>query len=130
MGSEVASKCPVDLAATRDVDPYPAYDRIRADGTAVWSDSIDGWLITNYAECRELLRGDDVMLRHPDRESADAVIMSGGRRALKMPEGAEHHAFHKWWLRILSGRENYAAQRQLMAPIVERRVQGVRATTR
>jgi cytochrome P450 len=109
MGSQMASSCPVDLLATRDVDPNPAYDRIRSEGEAVWSDSIDGWLITNYQACRELLRGDDVMMRHPDWESMDAVIMSGGRRALKMLEGAEHHAFHKWWLRILSGRENYAA---------------------
>jgi cytochrome P450 len=120
MGSRETSSCPVDLAATRDVDPYPAYDRIRAEGKAVWSDSVDGWLITSYEECRNLLRGDDVLLRHPDRESREAVIMSGGRRALKMLEGAEHHAFHKWWLRILSGRENYASQRRSMAAIVDK----------
>jgi cytochrome P450 len=110
--------CPVDLLSTRDLDPYPSYDRIRAHGQAVWSDQFDGWLLTTHDACRELLKRDDDSLSHPDRDSAEAIVMSGGRRALKMLQGSEHHAFHKWWLRVLSGRENYGAQRRLVAPIV------------
>ena len=35
---------PVSLKDLRDVDPYPAYERIRAVGSVVWDEGMAAWL--------------------------------------------------------------------------------------
>lgn len=37
-------------------DPYPVYDRIREVGPVVWTEPSQGWMVTGFDECVEVLR--------------------------------------------------------------------------
>ena len=47
---------PVSLRDLRDVDPYPAYEVIRAVGDVVWDPGIDAWLVLSHELCTQVLR--------------------------------------------------------------------------
>ncbi len=38
-------------------DPYPVYEEIRAAGRVVWNGVMNGWMVTGYDDCVEVLRG-------------------------------------------------------------------------
>ncbi len=36
------------------LDPYPHYEKIRALGPAVWNPTLDGWMVVNYADIKQI----------------------------------------------------------------------------
>jgi cytochrome P450 len=41
-------------------DPFPLYESLRAEGRAVYVDSLDVWMVPHHAECMEVMRNHDV----------------------------------------------------------------------
>jgi cytochrome P450 len=44
------------FSPTLNVDPYPAYERLRAAGPIIWHRGLNNWLVTSYELCEEVLR--------------------------------------------------------------------------
>jgi cytochrome P450 len=90
------------LWSTRDAPPFDSYDRIRQEPIR-WDESVDGWVVTSYDLCKQVLRGDETFLRTfnlDNREVADKV--TANPRGLTNLMGEEHRRVHQWWLRLLS----------------------------
>jgi cytochrome P450 len=90
------------LWSTKDIQPFASYDRMR-DEPVRWDQSVDGWVVTSYDLCRQVLRGDETSLRTlnlDNREVADKV--TANPRGLTNLMGEEHRRVHQWWLRLLS----------------------------
>ena len=57
--------------------PYPAYDRWRSESPVLWSDEIEAWLVTGYAEAQHILT------THADFSSMNSVF---GGATVEHPE--------------------------------------------
>lgn len=44
------------FSATLNVDPYPAYDALRARGPVLYHRALSTWIVSSYALCEEVLR--------------------------------------------------------------------------
>jgi cytochrome P450 len=87
------------FAATLDTDPYGFYERAREQGV-VWDDGVNAWLITSYAELREVMRQDKKLVRHAVADMPDPTLhtISGGPRSRLLLHGPEHAAHHRWFV--------------------------------
>ena len=61
------------FAPEHRVDPYPAYEAVRAAGRCVWSEEQEAFLVTGYQDCLDVLR-------HPAASSDDDNADYTGRR--------------------------------------------------
>lgn len=56
----------VDLSVLA-ADPYPTFDRLRANTPVVWAERLGVWLVTGYDLCRRILADPDTFtVSHPD----------------------------------------------------------------
>lgn len=39
-------------------DPWPSYERVRATGRVVWNDLLQGWMVTGFDDCWDILTGE------------------------------------------------------------------------
>ncbi|MFD4661088.1 cytochrome P450 [Kitasatospora sp. NPDC058444] len=54
MSIETSAYHPLDPAV--HADPYPAYAAMRRTGGPCWNERLNGWLVTSYRDCRQVLR--------------------------------------------------------------------------
>src|SRR4051812_27499774 len=84
---------PFSLRELRDVDPYPAYEAIRAVGPVVWDEGMGAWLATSHDLCTEILRDEDRFAEPTGTlPSAELIV---GRRDIRSLLGAEHETLHR-----------------------------------
>ncbi|HSO28464.1 MAG TPA: cytochrome P450 [Candidatus Sulfomarinibacteraceae bacterium] len=84
---------PISLRALRDVDPYPAYEQIRAVGDVVWDPGIAAWLVLSHDGCTLVERREDLFAEPTGTLPGAAEIV--GSRDLRSLAGAEHDALHR-----------------------------------
>ncbi len=83
---------PISLRDLRDVDPYPAYEAMRAVGPVVWDEGMTAWLVLSHDGCTFVERREDLFEeptgtlpgRRPDRRAARLPI-ARRRRARDAP---------------------------------------------
>jgi cytochrome P450 len=96
---------PATYRETADSEPFEFYRRGRDGGGVIWDESMDAWLVTSYAACRDLLRDDENFgsaFGEVDRDTYIAI--RGGPRQHIFLMGEQHHRVHRWWLQMLSPR--------------------------
>ena len=84
---------PVSLRELRDVDPYPAYEEIRAVGNVVWDPGMVAWLVLSHDACTAVERNEDVFAEPTGTLPGAADIV--GRRDIRSLVGLEHDALHR-----------------------------------
>ena len=84
---------PDSLRDTRDVDPYPAYECIRAAGDVIWDAGMNAWLVTSHELCTFVLRRED-LFAEPTGDLPDAARIVG-RRDIRSLLGDEHEVLHR-----------------------------------
>jgi cytochrome P450 len=84
---------PVSLRELRDVDPYPAYERIRAVGPVVWDEGMVAWLVLSHDACTFVERREDLFEELTGTLPGAAEIV--GRRDFRSLVGAEHETLHR-----------------------------------
>ncbi len=84
---------PVSLRELRDVDPYPAYEAIRAVGPVVWDPPMAAWLVLSHDLCTFVERREDLFEEPTGSLPGAARIV--GRRDFRSLVGAEHEALHR-----------------------------------
>ena len=84
---------PLTLEDYRDVDPYPAYERMRAVGNVVWDDGMRAWLVLSHAGCTFVERREDLFAEPTGSLPGAAEIV--GRRDIRSLTGDQHDAIHR-----------------------------------
>jgi cytochrome P450 len=86
-------EAPVSLRDLRDVDPYPAYERIRAVGPVTWDARMAAWLMVSHDDCTIVERREDWFEEPTGTLPGAAEIV--GRRDFRSLVGAPHEALHR-----------------------------------
>ena len=84
---------PVSLRDLRDVDPYPAYERMRAIGPVVWDDGMAAWLVLSHSGCTFVERREDLFEEPTGTLPSAAEIV--GRRDFRSLVGPPHDVLHR-----------------------------------
>jgi cytochrome P450 len=83
----------VSLRDLRDVDPYPAYERIRAVGPVTWDERMAAWLVVSHDGCTIVERHEEWFEEPTGTLPGAAEIV--GRRDFRSLVGAPHEALHR-----------------------------------
>jgi cytochrome P450 len=81
------------LRDLRDVDPYPAYERMRAVGPVVWDEGMGAWLVLSHDGCTLVERRED-LFEEPTGTLPEASAIVG-RRDFRSLVGAPHEILHR-----------------------------------
>ena len=84
---------PVSLRDLRDVDPYPAYEAMRAVGSVVWDEGMQAWLVLSHDGCTFIERREDLFAEPTGTLPGAAQIV--GRRDFRSLVGHEHETLHR-----------------------------------
>jgi cytochrome P450 len=84
---------PVSLRELRDVDPYPAYEQMRAVGPVVWDPGMPAWLVLSHDGCTFVERREDLFEEPTGTLPGAADIV--GVRDFRSLVGAEHEVLHR-----------------------------------
>ena len=84
---------PISLRELRDVDPYPAYETMRASGTVLWDAGMAAWLVLSHDGCAFVERREDLFEEPTGSLPGAAEIV--GRRDFRSLVGAEHDTLHR-----------------------------------
>ena len=84
---------PVSLRDLKDVDPYPAYERIRAVGDVAWDAGMRAWLVLSHELCTVVLRRED-LFAEPTGDLPDAARIVG-RRDIRSLLAGDHDVLHR-----------------------------------
>jgi cytochrome P450 len=84
---------PVSLRDLRDVDPYPAYERMRAVGPVVWDEGMAAWLVLSHDGCAFVERREDLFEEPTGTLPGAAAIV--GRRDFRSLVGVPHEVLHR-----------------------------------
>jgi cytochrome P450 len=107
------------------VDPYPIYEEIRAAGPVVWTNPGQGWMVTGYEECLEVLsdaraeRFGVVGARRPEVTfwfDAPNMIIADGAEHRRLRQGVSRYFTPAVITRTWDARVREVVDRQL-API-------------
>ena len=89
--------------STTDRDPYGFYADVRAAGDVVWDPEMDAWLVLSYEACKQVLRNDKVLFRHPYASLNDpSIVEIEGERSRNLLHGEEHARHHRWFIHHFS----------------------------
>jgi cytochrome P450 len=86
-------RSPVSLKDLRDVDPYPAYEAMRAVGTVVWDEGMHSWLVLSHDGCTFVERREDLFAEPTGTLPGAAEIV--GERDFRSLVGQEHETLHR-----------------------------------
>jgi hypothetical protein len=81
------------LRDTRDLDPYPVYEALRAHGSVVWDEGMEAWLVLDHAGC-ELVERHEELFEEPTGSLPGAGVITG-RRDLRALVGDPHDTLHR-----------------------------------
>ena len=84
---------PVSLRDLRDVDPYVAYEQIRAAGPVTWDEGMRAWLVMSHDDCTFVLRRED-LFEEPTGSLPDAARIVGRRDIRSLVDGP-HDQLHR-----------------------------------
>jgi cytochrome P450 len=84
---------PVSLRDLRDVDPYPAYERMRSVGNVVWDEGMAAWLVLSHDGCTFVERNERLFAEPTGTLPGAGEIV--GRRDIRSLVGEEHEAIHR-----------------------------------
>jgi cytochrome P450 len=118
---------PVSLRELRDVDPYPAYERLREAGDVLWDQGMAAWVVLSHDGCTFVERNED-LFAEPTRElpGAPGIV---GRRDLRSLVGLQHEVLHRALSHAWRPGEVAPYGPALVRPLVVDRLAGLAAGT-
>ncbi len=84
---------PISLLDLRDVDPYPAYETMRAVGSVLWDPEMRAWLVLSHEGCTFVERREDLFEEPTGTLPGAADIV--GMRDFRSLVGAQHEVLHR-----------------------------------
>ena len=119
---------PVSLRDLRDVDPYPAYEAMRAVGSVVWDARMDAWLVLSHDGCAFVERQEDLFAEPTGTLPGARQIV--GLRDIRSLVGEQHEALHRPLSHIWRPDPIAPLARGAVRPLVADRLAGLAERTR
>lgn len=74
------------LATETLLNPYPIYKQLREKAPVFWHEGMKSWVLTRYADCREVLRDYEIFARDERRLGKEIPDVSHNVQSLDPPE--------------------------------------------
>jgi cytochrome P450 len=84
---------PISLRDLHDIDPYPAYEAMRAVGPVVWDEAMGAWLVLSHDGCTFIERREALFEEPTGTLPGAAQIV--GRRDFRSLVGEQHEILHR-----------------------------------
>ena len=86
----------------------------------VWDEGMGAWLVTSYDACKQMLRNDKVLFRHPYATIADDALREiEGLRSRNLLHGEEHARHHRWFIHHFSPNVADTWRPTIVRPVID-----------
>jgi cytochrome P450 len=119
---------PASLSETRDIDPYPLYEELRARGSVVRDDGMDAWLVLDHDGCTFVERRED-LFEEPTGSMPGAAEITG-RRDLRALVGEQHDTLHRSIAHAWRPKPIAPYAHEIIRPVIAERLDALAATER
>jgi cytochrome P450 len=109
------------LMDTVEREPWQFYERLLAGGGR-WDERLQAWIIPSYEGCRQVLRNEKRLFRHPaeDTPPDDPYRRFEGRMQLNLMTGETQTRVHNWFVAQFHPRNVDRWREPLIRPVIER----------
>lgn len=93
---------PFTIRAFENLEPWAAYDELRAKGPLVWDDVMNGWVVFDYASCALIETNEDRFRNAYVGVPPIIVQVKGGRSNITLTSGEEHMRIRRFLLKLFT----------------------------
>ena len=117
------------LMDTAEREPWSFYEQLLDGRDGLWDEGAQAWLFSSYASCKQILRTDKRMFRHPARDASedDDYRKLAGRAQPKFMPPEQHSKMHHWWMAQFHPNLVEELRRSLIRPLVSRNLERIAA---
>ena len=113
------TRCPITLRSLEGVEPFEAYEQLRAQGKVVWDESLSGWLVLDYELCRHVELNEHTAFRNMYADADPLVVeLKGGSANITVSQGDQHQRLRRFHLSLLSPKAVDAYRGSIVRPII------------
>jgi cytochrome P450 len=112
--------CPFTLLSTSEVDPFPAYEVARQQGSVLWDATMNAWLVLDYANC-VYVETDEKQFSNPYADPSPLVVkIKGGATNITLAQGEKHDRLRRFHVRLFSPKAIADYDKNQVKPIISR----------
>lgn len=116
------------LRSLEGLDPFPAYEALRAQGQVVWDESLRGWLVLDFELCRHVEFNEDSQFRNMYADAEPLVVeLKGGKANITVSQGEQHQRMRRFHISLLSPKALESYRRNIITPIIQSTIERVQA---
>lgn len=120
-----------DLAPYRAVsggEPWSFYSQL-AERSPVWDDSMDAWLVADYATCAKILQQERIFERADDAQPGATSVRGDGRN-LAVLHGRAQTKLHRYYLSFMDESRSAEYLTTVVQPTVDRLIDQFESSSR
>ena len=112
--------CPITMRGLENVDPFPAYEALRAQGSVVWDESLKGWLVLDFDLCRHVELNEQTQFRNMYADADPLVVeLKGGAANITVSQGEQHLRMRRIHMSLLSPKALQSYRDNIVTPIIQ-----------
>ncbi len=112
--------CPITMRGLENVDPFPAYEALRAQGSVVWDESLKGWLVLDFDLCRHVELNEQTQFRNMYADADPLVVeLKGGAANITVSQGEQHLRMRRFHMSLLSPKALQSYRDNIVTPIIQ-----------
>src|SRR4051812_28218981 len=93
---------PFTIRAYENVEPWAAYDALRADGPLIWDAVMNAWVVLGYDECAHIEINEDKFRNAYVGVPPIIVEVKGGRSNITLTSGDEHKRIRRFLMQLFT----------------------------
>lgn len=98
--------------------PFEYLEQLRNQGSVLWDDELQGWLVLSYDLCRRIFRDEASFAHNYSQIDRDTLQIKGGRNIISM-QGEPHDRLHRWAIQIFSPKNLITYRDVHIRPVVD-----------
>lgn len=117
--SVAAGSAAPSMLSLEDRNPFPFYEQLRAQGPVVRDETMNAWLVLDYAECLEIESNED-RFANPYENAGDLMRrIKGGDGNITLTHGEAHARLRRFHMRLFTPKAVAHYAEHHVRPIVE-----------
>jgi cytochrome P450 len=93
---------PFTIRAYENVEPWAAYDALRAQGPLIWDEVMKAWVVLDYASCAYIEINEDKFRNAYVGVPPIIVEVKGGRSNITLTSGDEHKRIRRFLMQLFT----------------------------
>lgn len=108
----------IKLFTNIDESPFEYLEQLRDQGSVLWDDELQGWLILSYDLCRQIFRDETSFAHNYSQIDRDTLEIKGGHNIITI-QGEPHDRLHRWAVQIFSPKNLIMYRDVHVRPVVD-----------